>query len=106
VSLRWRIALGFALVALATAAVIALATPPIITQGFSDYDRDSDSDVAAASQVATPTGDNESDDQTNRPSTAITLPVTAAAQQSAEPGELAPVPPSNNARLSRPRSCG
>ena len=97
-SLRWRIAIGFALVALATAAVIALATPPIITQGFSDYDRDSDSDVAAASQVATPTGDNESDDQTNRPSTAITLPVTAAAQQSAEPGELAPVPPSNNAQ--------
>ncbi len=101
-SLRWRIALGFALVALATAAVIALATPPIVTQGFSDFDRDSDSDVAA-SQVATPTGDNESDDQTNRPSTAVTSPVAAAAQQSAlagrsaEPGEPAPVPPSNNA---------
>lgn len=41
-SLRWRIALGFALVALATAAVIALATPPIVTQGFSDVDLDSD----------------------------------------------------------------
>jgi two-component system, OmpR family, sensor histidine kinase BaeS len=101
-SLRWRIALGFALVALATAAVIALATPPIITQGFSDFDRDSDSDVTAANQVATPTGDNESDDQTNRPSTPITSPVTAATQQSAlagrsaEPGEPAPVPPSNN----------
>jgi two-component system, OmpR family, sensor histidine kinase BaeS len=40
VSLRWRIALGFALVALATAAVIALAAPPIISQGFSDYDSD------------------------------------------------------------------
>jgi two-component system, OmpR family, sensor histidine kinase BaeS len=39
-SLRWRIALGFALVALATAAVIALATPPIVTQGFADVDQD------------------------------------------------------------------
>ena len=41
-SLRWRIAFGFALVALATAAVIALATPPIVLQGFSDYDSDAD----------------------------------------------------------------
>jgi two-component system sensor histidine kinase BaeS len=40
-SLRWRIAIGFALVALGTAAVIALATPPIVTQGFSDVDDDS-----------------------------------------------------------------
>lgn len=42
-SLRWRIAIGFALVALATAAVVALATPPIVIQGFSDVDVDSDS---------------------------------------------------------------
>jgi two-component system sensor histidine kinase BaeS len=41
-SLRWRIAIGFALVALATAAVIALVAPPIITQGFSDFDTDND----------------------------------------------------------------
>ncbi len=41
-SLRWRIAIGFALVALATAAVIALATPPIVNQGFSDLDTDTD----------------------------------------------------------------
>jgi two-component system sensor histidine kinase BaeS len=49
-SLRWRIAIGFALVALATAAVIALVAPPIITQGFSDYDTDNDAD-----RQATPT---------------------------------------------------
>jgi two-component system sensor histidine kinase BaeS len=48
VSLRWRIALGFALVALATAAVIALATPPIVIQGFSDYDTDNDGSRPAA----------------------------------------------------------
>ena len=41
-SLRWRIAIGFALVALATAAVIALATLPIVQQGFSDIDTDGD----------------------------------------------------------------
>jgi signal transduction histidine kinase len=100
VSLRWRIAIGFALVALATAAVIALAAPPIVTQGFSDFDRDSDGGAAAASQVATPTGDDESDDQTNRPSVAPTVQVTAAAGAlaSPEPGEPAPVPPGNNAQ--------
>lgn len=52
-SLRWRIALGFALVALATAAVIALATPPIVSQGFSDYDNDYDV-RAPSSAPATP----------------------------------------------------
>jgi two-component system sensor histidine kinase BaeS len=51
-SLRWRIALGFALVALATAAVIALATPPIVTQGFSDVDLDSEVAGPAASGAA------------------------------------------------------
>jgi two-component system sensor histidine kinase BaeS len=51
-SLRWKIALGFALVALATAAVIALATPPIVTQGFADIDRDSDAGPPAASAAA------------------------------------------------------
>jgi signal transduction histidine kinase len=98
VSLRWRIALGFALVALVTAAVIALAAPPIVTQGFSDFDRDSDTDnpTAIASQVATPTVSNESDDQTNLPTAAPALQVTAAAPQSAEPGEPAPVPPPNS----------
>jgi two-component system sensor histidine kinase BaeS len=47
-SLRWRIALGFALVALATAAVIGLATPPIVTQGFNDVDFDNDGPAASA----------------------------------------------------------
>jgi two-component system, OmpR family, sensor histidine kinase BaeS len=46
-SLRWRIATGFALVALATALVLALAVPPIVYQGFSDYDNDNDVDVTA-----------------------------------------------------------
>jgi two-component system, OmpR family, sensor histidine kinase BaeS len=55
VSLRWRIALGFALVALATAAVIALVTPPIVTQGFSDFDTDGDAGRSTAAPVATAT---------------------------------------------------
>jgi hypothetical protein len=62
VSLRWRIALGFALVALATAAVIALAAPPIILQGFSDYDSDNDGGQPIASTRATPAGENETGD--------------------------------------------
>ena len=49
-SLRWRIALGFALVALATAAVIALATPPIVSQGFSDIDYDNDGGQAISAR--------------------------------------------------------
>jgi signal transduction histidine kinase len=48
VSLRWRIALGFALVALATAAIIVLAAPPIVSQGFSDFDTDNDGGVSVA----------------------------------------------------------
>jgi len=51
VSLRWRIALGFALVALATAAVMALATPPIVIQGFSDIDTDNDGGRPAATSA-------------------------------------------------------
>ncbi len=52
-SLRWRIALGFALVALVTAAVVALATPPIVNQGFSDLDRDNDPGDPAAASLST-----------------------------------------------------
>jgi two-component system sensor histidine kinase BaeS len=37
-SLRWRIALGFAIVALATAVVVALAAPQIVSQGFSEFE--------------------------------------------------------------------
>jgi signal transduction histidine kinase len=62
VSLRWRIALGFALVALATAAVIALATPPIVTQGFNDVDTDFDSGQPATTALTSPAGDAESGD--------------------------------------------
>ena len=66
-SLRWRIAIGFALVALATAAVIALATPTIVQQGFSDLDTDNDSGMPGASAAGQPratelevdTGDGE-----------------------------------------------
>ena len=61
-SLRLRIALGFALVALATAAVIALAAPPIISQGFSDYDSDNDGGQPVATALATPAGENETGD--------------------------------------------
>jgi len=67
VSLRWRIAIGFALVALATAAVIALATPPIIQQGFSDLDTDNDSGMPAATtsgQSNAPELENENGDGT------------------------------------------
>ena len=64
-SLRWRIAIGFALVALATAAVIALVTPPIVSQGFSDIDFDYDGGRAISSAVTT---------------SAATAGVTAAAQ--------------------------
>ncbi len=39
-SLRWRIALGFALVALATAAVVALAVPGIVGAGFSEFENE------------------------------------------------------------------
>jgi two-component system sensor histidine kinase BaeS len=61
-SLRWRIALGFALVALVTAAVVALATPPIVNQGFSDIDTDTDAGVPVSSVVPNPGGGNEAGD--------------------------------------------
>jgi two-component system sensor histidine kinase BaeS len=52
VSLRWRIALGFALVALATAAVVALAAPPIVGQGFAELDNERNGDQASPSPSA------------------------------------------------------
>lgn len=78
-SLRWRIAIGFALVALATAAVIALATPPIIQQGFSDLDTDNDSGMPAATtsgQSNAPELENENGDGT---ATAVATTAPAAA---------------------------
>ena len=58
-SLRWRIALGFALVALATAALIALATPPIIGQGFSELDNDRDGATAVTATATLATGSED-----------------------------------------------
>ena len=76
-SLRWRIALGFALVALATAAVIALAAPPIISQGFSDYDSDNDGGQPPVVVVSTPeAGSSETGDGTRAVATQV--PVSAA----------------------------
>lgn len=57
-SLRWRIAIGFALVALATAAIIALVTPPIVSQGFSDLEGDREGvPVSSPIGAATPNED-------------------------------------------------
>ncbi len=85
-SLRWRIAIGFALVALATAAVIALATPPIVNQGFSDFDRDNDVDRPAPTVVTPPaSGGLASGDQGDE----STPGRTAAAPA---PETLAPLP--------------
>jgi two-component system, OmpR family, sensor histidine kinase BaeS len=74
-SLRWRIAIGFALVALATAAVIALVAPPIITQGFSDFDTDNDAARQAAA-TATPAATET-----------ITAEATVTPRATAEPRE-------------------
>ena len=52
VSLRWRIALGFALVALATAAIVALATPAIVDQGFSELDNENNGAATTATSTA------------------------------------------------------
>jgi two-component system sensor histidine kinase BaeS len=61
-SLRWRIAIGYALVALATAVVIAVAAPPIITQGFSDYDHDEDAIGPAPTAIVGPSSQGDLED--------------------------------------------
>jgi len=81
VSLRWRIAIGFALVALATAAVIALATLPIVQQGFSDVDSDGDGGQPVATLPGpantTEPGDSSSEDGgAAAPATAATTAAT------------------------------
>jgi two-component system, OmpR family, sensor histidine kinase BaeS len=95
VSLRWRIALGFALVALATAAVIALAAPPIITQGFSDIDTDSDAGVPAASSITSAVPPGESDESGDGAAVVIspattTAPAPAAAESPKQEATQAP----------------
>jgi two-component system sensor histidine kinase BaeS len=99
-SLRWRIALGFALVALATAAVIALAAPPIITQGFSDYDNDEDALGPAATAVVQPT-DRESEDDLTPATAAPTGNGTAGAPGQGGPGGPATDPGAKQATILR-----
>jgi len=76
VSLRWRIAIGFALVALATAAIVALATPPIVGQGFKELDNEGAGAVATAEPTGA-AGDNEDGSPQPAPT-----PLTGQAQQS------------------------
>jgi two-component system sensor histidine kinase BaeS len=83
VSLRWRIAVGFALVALATAAIVALATPTIVGQGFSELDNDNAPGVTAAatagSGASAAPGDDNSEDGAEQSSP---TPLSGQAQQS------------------------
>jgi two-component system sensor histidine kinase BaeS len=80
-SLRWRIALGFAIVALATAVVVALAVPRIVSQGFSEFETEvgQGADGPAASSGATATIAGEGDTGEGQP--APTQVPTGQAQQ-------------------------
>ena len=77
-SLRWRIALGFALVALATAAIVALATPAIVDQGFSELDNENNGAATTATSTAA-TSDDSGDGPVTPPASA---PLNSQAQQS------------------------
>jgi two-component system sensor histidine kinase BaeS len=81
VSLRWRIAIGFALVALATAAIVALATPPIVGQGFAELDNEGPGAVATAVAGATVAPGDDNEDRSSQPTPAST-PTSGQAQQS------------------------
>ena len=78
-SLRWRIAIGFALVALATAAIVALATPPIVGQGFAELDNEGAGFVATAQPGATIASGDDTEDRSPQPAPA---PTSGQAQQS------------------------
>jgi two-component system, OmpR family, sensor histidine kinase BaeS len=80
-SLRWRIALGFALVALATAAVVALAVPRIVSAGFSEFENEvgQSAEQPSASVAATAAASGEGD-AGEGPQAATTAP-TGQAQQ-------------------------
>ncbi len=84
-SLRWRIALGFALVALATAVVIALATPPIVNQGFSDYDNDNDAGLPIPTAVASAGGDSSDAGVQATPTPVPLAPLTTPANNGGAP---------------------
>lgn len=91
-SLRWRIALGFALIALATAAIVALATPPIVGQGFAELDNDADSGRPATSAQATAAGNEEAADNADPASAAPASGAQASATTaSAAPVQAAPI---------------
>jgi two-component system sensor histidine kinase BaeS len=82
-SLRWRIALGFAIVALATAAVVALAVPRIVSQGFSEFEtevgQNAEGQVASSGAIASANG--EGDTGEGQPATTPTSTPTRQAQQ-------------------------
>lgn len=82
-SLRWRIALGFAIVALATAAVVALAVPRIVSQGFSEFEtevgQNAEGPVASSGAIASANG--EGDTGEGQPATTPTSTPTRQAQQ-------------------------
>ena len=80
-SLRWRIAIGFALVALATAAIVALATPPIVGQGFAELDNEGPGAAATAGAGATLAPGDDNEDRSSQPTPAST-PTSGQAQQS------------------------
>ena len=79
-SLRWRIALGFALVALATAAVVALAVPRIVSAGFSEFESEVGQRAEQPSAAVAATAANGEVDAGDSPQTATSAP-TGQAQQ-------------------------
>ena len=96
-SLRWRIAVGFAHVALGTAAVIALATPAIVGQGFRELDTETENagSSAAALLTATPAGDDGEDTPTAASAASAAAAASAASATSGADGEnAAPAQPS------------
>jgi two-component system sensor histidine kinase BaeS len=82
-SLRWRIALGFAIVALATAAVVALAVPRIVSQGFSEFETEASQNAEGpvASGGATASANGEGDTGEGQPAPTATPTPTGQAQQ-------------------------
>jgi two-component system sensor histidine kinase BaeS len=82
-SLRWRIALGFAVVALVTAAVVALAVPQIVNQGFSEFENEvgqgAEAPTAQPSGGNAPTGGENDSADNGQPAPAPTP--TGQAQQ-------------------------